>query len=79
MDIRIRSTRGQQLFTFVGDPLVGEVVTKAAQAFGFERLNRYGLLLSCNAIAPLRYDRTLSSYGIDNGSTLFFTIMSRDM
>ena len=79
MDIRIHSTGGQQLLSFVGDPLVGEVVTKATQALGFERLNRYGLLLSCNAIVPLRSDRTISSYGIDNGSTLFLTVTSCDV
>ena len=79
MDIRIHSTRGQRLLTFPGDPLVGEVVTRATKAFDFERLNRYELVLSCNAVVPLRSDRTLSSYGIDTGSTLFLTIMSCDM
>lgn len=67
------------MLTFPGDPLVGEVVTTATQAFDFERLNRYGLLLSCNATVPLRSDQTLSSYGIENGSTLFFAIISCDV
>jgi hypothetical protein len=78
MKTTVHSARGQRLFAFSGDPLVEEAIEKAVEFFEFPLCHRYGLLLTGNTSTPLRSDRTLGSYGIYDGSTLFLTIESCD-
>jgi len=71
--ITIHSTRGIRFFDFGRDVTVGAATAEGARAFDFPPDDEYGLLLSCNTSTPLRYDRTLESYPIQDGATLFFT------
>ncbi len=74
MEITIHSTRGIRQFTFGQDVTLGAVTAEAARAFDFSPNNEYGLLLSCNTSTPLQDERTLESYSILEGATLFFTV-----
>lgn len=73
MKVTIQSTRGIRQFAFVKDVVVGAVTAEAVRAFEFATDNNYGLLLSCNTSTPLRNDRSLESYSIQDGATLFLT------
>jgi len=74
MKITVHSTRGPRWFTFSEDSSIAEVVKEVVTAFDFPPTHHYGMLLSCNTSTPLRSDRTLRSYDIRDGSTLFLTI-----
>lgn len=76
MKITVHSTRGRRLFTFSADMLIRDAVKEMVAAFGFPETRNCGLLLSCNASTPLASGRTLPSYDIHDGSTLFLTITS---
>jgi len=71
--ITVHSTRGIRQFTFVKDVVAGAATAEAVRAFEFTPDNDYGLLLSCNTSTPLRNDRPLESYSIQDGATLFLT------
>jgi hypothetical protein len=72
--IEIHSTRGIRPFTFGADVTAGAATAEAVRAFDFSPDNEYGLLISGNTSTPLRNDRTLASYSIPHGATLFLTI-----
>jgi len=74
MNITVCSTRGMKSFSFTEDLTVAEAAKQAAKAFNFPPDRRYDLLLSCNASTPLLPDKTLGSYGVHDGSTLFLTL-----
>ena len=76
MKISIHSTRGIRLFTFDEDVTAGAATAEATRAFDFPPDDEYGLLLSGNSSTPLRYDRTLKSYSIQDGTTLFLTAIA---
>ena len=74
MNVTVYSKHGPGLFDFPGDTPIAEVVKKAVETFDLPLRHHYGLLLSCNASTPLHSDRTLGSYDVRDGSTLFLTI-----
>ena len=74
MKITVHSTRGPRWFTFFEGSSIAEVVKEVVVAFDFPPTHHYGMLLSSNTSTPLRSDRTLRSYDIPDGSTLFLTI-----
>lgn len=74
MRITIQSTRGRKSFVFDDKVTACEVITQATHSFNFPDTYKYGLLLSENAVTPLDADRTLASYGVYGGASLFLAI-----
>jgi hypothetical protein len=74
--VSVHSTRGVESFAFDQSTKVAEVAQRAARAFEFPPGYHCGLLLSGNTSTPLEGARTLASYEIADGATLFFTVIS---
>jgi hypothetical protein len=74
--VSIHSTRGVESFTFDSSTKVAELAQRAARTFEFPLHYRCGLLLSGNTSTPLEGTRTLASYEIADGASLFFTVIS---
>ncbi|TAM78953.1 MAG: hypothetical protein EPN47_19780 [Acidobacteria bacterium] len=74
MKVTVHSKLGPRSLDFPGNPTVAEVLKKTFETLDLPPRRHYGLLLSGNATTPLRPDRTLGSYDIREGSTLYLTI-----
>ena len=76
MKITIHSTRGVKSLTFAEEVTAATAVQEAVHTFNFPLPHQYGLLLSGNTSTPLGLDRTLASYRVQDGATLFLGIAS---
>jgi hypothetical protein len=73
LEIVIQSTRGSKKFSFPKETKVAEVVEKAIVEFGFAPGDKFELVLATNPSEPLRPERTLVSYHINDGDILILT------
>jgi hypothetical protein len=73
LEIVIQSTRGSKKFSFPKQTKVAEVIEKAIVAFGFAPGDTFELVLARNPGDPLRPERTLVSYHIEDGDVLILT------
>ena len=73
LEVKIQSTRGTKDFSFARETKISEVIEEAINAFGFVPGDRFELVLATNPGEPLKPERTLVSYHIEDGAILILT------
>jgi hypothetical protein len=74
VSIDIETTRGKwDKATFEKTAKIQEVIQATVQHFGYAQNGKYEMRLKTNPDQPLKPERTLESYKIDDGSVLIFT------
>ena len=73
LEIVIQSTRGSKKFSFPKETRIAEVIEEAIVAFGFAPGDKFEFVLATNPGEPLRPERTLVSYHIEDGDILILT------
>lgn len=73
VEVTIQSTRGTKQFSFDRETKIETVVAQAVKAFGFEPGDKFQLVLATKPENPLQPERTLASYGIEDGTVLILT------
>jgi hypothetical protein len=73
LEIVIQSTRGSKKFSFPKETKIADVIAKAVAAFGFAQGDKFELVLATSPGEPLRPERTLVSYHIEDGDIFILT------
>ena len=73
LELVVQSSRGSKEFTFSREAKIAEVITAAAQAFGFSASDTFRIVLASSPGQPLQPERTLVSYHLSDKVILVLT------